>query len=51
MTINFAFGSDSNGHLSATTMTLIPSLATIFFILNQWLPLNSIMEVSYVKEH
>ena len=51
MTINFAFGSDSNGHLSATTMTLIPSLVTIFLILNQWLQLNSIMEVSYAKEH
>lgn len=51
MTINFTSGFNSNGHLIETTVTLIPSLVTIFLILNQLLPLNSIMAVSYAEEH
>ncbi|TVP40206.1 hypothetical protein [Candidatus Nitrosocosmicus arcticus] len=47
----FTSGFNSNGHLSETTVTLIPSLETIFLILNQLLPLNSIMEVFYAEEH
>ena len=50
MTINFASEFNSNGHFSATTMTLIPSLVTIFLILNQLIPLDSIIEISYAKE-
>ena len=51
MIINFNFGSSSYGHFSATTIILLPFLATIFLILNQLFPLVSVIESSYGKEH
>ena len=51
MIINFNFGFSSYGHFSATTIILLPFLATMFLILNQLFPLVSIIESSYGKEY
>jgi hypothetical protein len=51
MIINFNFGPSSYGHFSATTIILLPCLASMFLILNQLFPLVSIIESSYGKEY
>jgi hypothetical protein len=51
MIINFNFGARPYGHFSATTIILLPCLATMILILNRLFPLVYIIESSYGKEY
>ena len=51
MIINFNFGFSSYGHFSATTIILLPCLATVILILNQVVPFGLGHGSSYGKEY
>lgn len=51
MTINFVSEFSSNSHPSKKRIALIPLLATIFLVLSHFLPMVSVMKISYAEEH